>query len=447
MGVSVAAVRDALAEIVGAEHLADEAAAVARHTVDGVAPRWVVRPASADEVSRLLALASAERLAVAPRGSGSSVAMGTAPRRLDLVLDCGRLDAVAGYVPEDMVASVGAGLPLGALQARLGRARQRWPVDPPRGDTRTVGGVLATGASGPLRFRYGTARDVLLGVRFVQADGVVTWGGSRVVKSVTGYDVPKLFVGSLGTLGVVVEATLRLHPVPPAEGTWLFPFTSSERAAAFLAALLDTAIEPTRVALLDPAALAAAQRAAGSPPAEPAAAGSAPSVAVSIESVREAVESQGAALARLAAAHGSQGRAVPASLWSALGAALDAPVRVTLAGLIPRLAFWLEEARRRASGLGLELAAIGEAGSGVLWLALDGALDAAALQHRLLAPLRAALAEDGGALVVERAPAAAKPALDVWGPVAPEALAIMKRLKREFDPDGVLNPGRFVGGL
>ena len=440
MGVSVAALRDALAEVVGAAHLADDPASVAAHAVDGVSPRWVARPGTAEDVSRLLALASAERLAVAPRGSGAALGLGAPPRRLDLVIDCRRLDAVVGYVPEDMVASVGAGLSLGALDARLGAARQRWPVDPPGWATRTVGGVLATGASGPLRFRYGTARDLLLGVRFVQSDGTITWGGSRVVKSVTGYDVPKLFVGSLGTLGVVVEATLRLHPVPSAESTSIFPFASGEGAAAFLAALLDTAIEPARVALLDARAMAAA---AGAPPAD-----AAPlTVAVSIESVRDAVESQGAALGRLAGAHGSAPRAAPAALWSRIGAALDAPVRLKLAGLIPRLAFWLGEVRRLGAGLGLAVAAVGEAGSGVLWLGLSGPLDAGALQRAMLGPLRAALADEGGALVVERAPGAAKAELDVWGPVAPEALAIMERLKREFDPEGVLNPGRFVGGL
>jgi len=103
--------------------------------------------------------------------------------------------------------------------------------------------------------------------------------------------------------------------------------------------------------------------------------------------------------------------------------------------------------RRLGAGLGLDVGAVGEAGSGVLWLGLSGPLDAGALQRELVGPLRAALADEGGALVVERAPAAAKRELDVWGPVAPEALAIMERLKREFDPDGVLNPGRFVGGL
>jgi len=260
---------------------------------------------------------------------------------------------------------------------------------------------------------------------------------------VTGYDVPKLFVGSLGTLGIVVEATLRLHPVPPAAATWIVPFTSRDGAAAFLAALLDTAIEPARLVLVDAPALAAAWRGDG----RPAAGVPELAVAVSIESVPEAVESQGAALAGLAGAHGAAARPAPAGFWTDLGGALGAPTVLKLAGLIPRLPFWLGEGRRLASALGLSAAAVGEAGSGVLWLALAGPLDARALQRGLLGPLRAALAEEAGALVVERAPAEAKAELDVWGPVAPEALAIMERLKREFDPDGVLNPGRFVGGL
>ncbi len=150
-------------------------------------------------------VAHAERLAVAPRGSGSSLGLGHPPRRLDLVLDLSRLDAIEEYVPEDMVASVGAGARLGALAERFGAHRQMLAVDPPGGAVRSVGGVLATGASGPLRFRYGRTRDLLLGVRFVQADGLLTWGGAKVVKSVTGYDVPKLLVGSLGTLGVIVR--------------------------------------------------------------------------------------------------------------------------------------------------------------------------------------------------------------------------------------------------
>lgn len=436
MAVSSPALRDALAEIVGSEHLSSDEAALASHAVDGVAPRWVARPGGVDEVSRLLALAAAERLAVVPRGSGSSLDLGRPPRRLDLVLDCRRLDDLVDYVAEDMVCTVAAGLTLQALGARLAQRRQRLPLDPPGGGSRSVGGVLSTGASGPLRFRYGTGRDLLLGVRFVQADGAVTWGGARVVKSVTGYDVPKLLVGSLGTLGVIVEATLRLHPIPPVSRTWLFPFALAERAGGFMAALLDSTLEPDRVALLNEGALRAAHVPAG-----PVA------VAVGVESVEEAVVSQGQALSRLAHAHGSTGTEAPGDLWSTLPGARAGALGLTVVGEPRRLCFWLGEIERLAERHQLGVSAVGEAGSGVLQVALDGNPDADSLTTALLRPLREALAPEGGSVVVERAPLAWKASLDVWGPVAPELLAIMTRIKGEFDPLGILNPGRFVGGL
>ena len=436
MAVSAAALGDALADIVGAPHVLAAPEALAAHAVDGIAPRWVVRPGSTDEVSRLLALATAERLAVTPRGSGSSLDLGAPPLRLDLVLDCGRLGEIVEYVAEDMVATVGAGITLGALAGRLRASRQRWPVDPFDGSGRTVGGVLATNASGPLRFRYGTARDVLLGVRFVQADGTVTWGGAKVVKSVTGYDVPKLFVGSLGTLGVVAEATIRLHPVPPVSRAWLLPFASLDAAGAFLGALGETALEPARVLLLHEVSLRAIGHTSDLA-----------ALLVSIESVEEAVVDQGQGLARLAAEHRTACGAAPDGIWALVGSALAQPVRLKLVGEIRRLASWLGEAERLARPLGLTLAGVGEAGSGVLWLALGGATSGDALDRGLIRPLRGRLAGEGGSLVVERAPRAIKATLDVWGPVGPETLAIMTRLKREFDPLGILNPGRFVGGL
>jgi glycolate oxidase FAD binding subunit len=177
-----AAVAHALEEIAGRGQLQADPAALAAVAVDGVVPRWLVRPGTVEQVAQVLVLASAEGLAVTPRGSGSSLALGNPPRRLDLVLDLGRLTAVLDYVPDDMVASVQCGITLDAMAARLGQHGQRLPLDPAPGGGRSVGGVLATAASGPLRFRYGTGRDLLLGVRFVQADGVVTWGGARVVK-------------------------------------------------------------------------------------------------------------------------------------------------------------------------------------------------------------------------------------------------------------------------
>ncbi len=237
------------------------------------------------------------------------------------------------YVPEDMVASVQCGITLDALAGRLGQHGQRLPLDPAPGGGRSVGGVLATAASGPLRLRYGTGRDLLLGVRFVQADGVITWGGARVVKSVTGYDVPKLLVGSLGTLGVLAEATVRLHPIAPAWGAWVWAFDAIPAAAAFLAAVVDSAIQPERMVLLD----AGAMRATG----ETGASGRESAVAISVASAAEAVSAQREALTALATRHGGRMREIGAGAWSRLGAALAGPIVIRLAGEPARLGHWL----------------------------------------------------------------------------------------------------------
>ncbi len=434
--VSAAAVHEALADIVGREHLLSDPPVLERHAVDGLLPRAVARPATVEQVSRVLALCASERLAVSPRGSGSSLALGNPPRRLDLILDVGRLKTVKDYVPEDMVASAEAGLTLGALNHQLRAKRQMLALDPPGGASRTLGGMLATHASGPLRFRYGTGRDLLLGVRFVQADGTVTWGGARVVKSVTGYDVPKLMVGSLGTLGVIVEATLRLHPIAPASASWLIGFASHEAAGGFIAALVDSPLQPDRVALVN----AEARRRSGAP-------ATGPGILVSVGSVQEAVTDQGEALRALAARHGGQSRTVSGAAWATVYAHVEGQVLLRLGCEPRRLIFWLGEVERLGAALAAAPTALGQPGHGVLQVALRGTLPAAGVVSEVIRPLRQGLEAEGGSLVVERAPAELKTLCETWGAILPESLAIMRRVKDEFDPGGILNPGRFVGGL
>ncbi len=436
MAVSSPALSDALAEIVGRDHLLADPVVLAAAAVDGVTPRWVAQASNTEEVSRLLTLASSEHLAVLPRGSGSSLGLGNPPRRLDLVLDLSAMTDVTDYVPEDMVASVEAGTTLGALSARLSPEGQRLALDPVRGEARTIGGVLATHASGPLRFRYGTGRDLLLGVRFVQADGTVTWGGSRVVKSVTGYDVPKLLVGSLGSLGVIVGATLRLHPMPAVTGSWICSFGAAEAVRSFLAALLASPLEPDRLVIVN----ASARRISGWP-------GSGPAVLVSFGSVEEAVVTQGKALADLARRESAQVEPLAPSAWHDLAAALDAPVTLKLAGEIRRVTTWLTRVEDLGARSQMDAACVGEAGNGVLHLGLRGSASGQAFEREVLRPLREELAGEGGSVVVERAPRDLKVGVDVWGPMSPESLAVMTRLKNEFDPGGILNPGRFAGGL
>jgi glycolate oxidase FAD binding subunit len=403
--------------------------------VDGLVPAAVVRPGSAEEVSRVLALATVEKLAVIPRGAGTCQGLGNPPRRLDLVLELGRLTAVRDYVPEDMVATVETGLTLGGLAGHLASHRQMLALDPPGGEARSLGGVLATHASGPLRFRYGSGRDLLLGARFVQADGTITWGGAKVVKSVTGYDVPKLLVGSLGTLGVLVEATLRLHPMPPLSRSWRLGFPAPAGARGFLAALLDSPLQPDRAALLDAGAL----RRIGLT-ADPVA------LLLSVSSVAEAVEAQGRALERLAAAHGGRSAPLPESTWSSLGLVVAGPLLLRAAFEPRRLLDWVAEAHALAARAGLDIALLGQPGHGVLQVSLGGG-DGRRVAQDLALPLRRALEAEGGSLVIERGPMDLKAECEAWGAIQPEVLGIMKRIKDEFDPGGVLSPGRFVGGL
>jgi glycolate dehydrogenase FAD-binding subunit len=436
VAVSTPALHDALADLVGRPHLVRDEAALPHYAVDGLVPGVVVRPGCAEEVSRVLALCAAERLAVVPRGAGTSQGLGNPPRRLDVVLELGRLGAMREYVPEDMVATVEAGLTLAGLGAHLAPHRQMLALDPPGGGPRTVGGVLATHASGPLRFRYGTGRDLLLGARFVQADGTLTWGGAKVVKSVTGYDVPKLLVGSLGTLGVLVEATLRLHPMPPATRSWQVGLSSPAVAGAFLAALLGSPLQPDRAALLDATGL----RRAGLT-ADPLA------LLLSIGSVAEAVEQQGRTLEALATGHGARVEPIAEPAWSALGAAVDAPILLRLASEPRRLLDWAAAGQAAAERLGVEMALLAQPGHGVLQMAVGSSRDLRPLGEELVRPLRTAVEAEGGSLVVERAPIELKRSCDVWGSIQAEIVSIMKRIKSEFDPEDVLSPGRFVGGL
>ena len=215
----------------------------------------VVSPRDAEQVSDVLRLATHQGWAVDVRGSGTKPEWGPALTRCDLVLDTSWLNRLVEHEPGDLVCVVGAGMRLGQLQQMVGGAkgyRQRLMLDPPQGGSSTVGGLIATRAAGPLRNRYGTMRDLLLGAQFVLADGTIARTGGKVVKNVAGYDLDKLLVGSLGTLAVVVEAALRLHPLGEARRAVLFEGADPERAQEFLGRLRRAAVVPIKVEALWP---------------------------------------------------------------------------------------------------------------------------------------------------------------------------------------------------
>src|SRR5262245_60052728 len=439
MSVSARSVGAALADAVGASRITDKPEALRAAAVDEGLPRWVVRPASAEQAAAVLALAAEAGLAVVPRGSGAALDLGAPPARLDVVLDTRDLNRVLEYKPDDLTVSVEAGLSAGALAATLRPRRQHLPIDPPGWAARTLGGLVATNGHGPLRARYGTLRDLLLGVRFVQADGVLTWGGARVVKSVSGYDVPKLMVGALGTLGLLVEMTLRLHPMPDREATWLVALPSAAAAQAFIALVLDSALEPGRLELLNADALQVCSAPAAGV-----------GVAVSIGSVDAAVREQGVQVEELA--RRAEGRAAPLSerFWDDYDHAFtkaEGDVVLHVGTLPSRIAETLDAVSRGQADLrsGAAPMVAGCAASGSLRVVLTGAdvEDAATF----IGHLREAVGGFDGTVVVHAGPRELRAMLDPWGPVEPAAFAVMQRLRDEFDPRRVLNPGRFVGRL
>jgi glycolate oxidase FAD binding subunit len=194
------------------EEWADVREGSAADEVGGVPARFVVAPADQAAVAAVLRTAYEHGLAVVPTGSGTKLSWGAAPERVDVLLDLSRLDRLVEHAAGDLIAVVASGRRLDALQADLASAGQWLAVDPPRGGT--IGGLVATATSGPTRLLHGPVRDLVIGTTMVRADGVVARSGGKVVKNVAGYDLGKLVSGSYGTLGVLTEVAVRLHPLP-----------------------------------------------------------------------------------------------------------------------------------------------------------------------------------------------------------------------------------------
>ena len=236
---------------------ADDVAAVAAvaenpgdHEIDGLTPRVAAVPEDGDALARVLGLASSAGKAVSPRGGGTQTALGNRPERLDLVVDTSRLDGITHY-PGDLTATVQAGVTMGALQARLGEHGQFLAIDAPLPHRATVGGALATGIGGPARWQNGSPRDTVIGMAVAQSNGRVARTGGRVVKNVSGYDMARLHVGGLGTLGVIVEASFKLTPLPARSATVLATFDSARRALEAALGVFAGGVAPLALTVFD----------------------------------------------------------------------------------------------------------------------------------------------------------------------------------------------------
>ena len=427
--------------------------------IDGKMPHAVVFPRTIKEISSIMAIASDAALKVIPWGAGSQMALGAIPAQVDLVVALKHLKQVVDHEWGDMTATVQGGMRLADFQQVLGRHEQFLPLDPPFAGQATVGGLLATNASGPRRLFYGTARDLLIAIKIVHADGTVTKGGAKVVKNVSGYDMNKLYIGSLGTLGIIVEATFRVYPRIAWEKTWLAPFPALDQAQAAIAGIMDSSLVPNALELLDKDAARRVTTKAHIAWTEGPYA-----LAASVGSVAEqAVDAQIEAIGRISAKAGSpEGSllqdAAHDSFWREArditpgkNGAAPRHLRAILKGgvLISKLAEAFRVGEQVASAQGLDLSIVAEAGSGIVRYYVSAedhdshefVEKAAATVERI----RSACVAQEGSLIILEGEAALKARTDVWGPV--KGLKLMQGIKARFDPRQTLNPGRFVGGI
>ncbi len=411
-----------LSAIVGPEHLR---AATPADAVDAVQPAAVIAPGSAQEVAQVLRYCNSAGLSVIPRGGGSQLGLGNRPRKADFVLSLERLNRVIEHAWGDMTVTVEAGCTIDKLQCVLREHGQQLGADPMQPERATVGGVLATAESGTLRIRYGAIRDLVLGVEMALPDGSVIKAGGKVVKNVAGYDLTKLAIGSLGTLGVITRAVFRLHPIRAAIGTYAATLPTASSAAKLVLAILDSQLVYTGLQMH-------ARRA------------DQVFVHIRFEGIPESLQDQAVKLARIAGAH--EFAECAGEVWTErqkLFINATNSVICKCCVLPSQIGSLCDALFQQAQPAGVAVTLVAQ-GTGLT----EARLDAAGPQPLMivLRALRREVDRLEGTLTVAQCPVAMKDELDVWGAVK-DSLPLMHRIKQKFDPGQTLNPGRFVGGI
>jgi glycolate oxidase FAD binding subunit len=421
---------------------------LAAFAIDGLRPQCVLFPETLDGLGRCVAAADQAGMTVMPVGNGTQLGCGNPPQRYDVALSTRGLARILAHEAADMTVTVEAGVTLAAVNAALESAHQHLPLDPPQPEHTTIGAAIATDASGPLRLSQGKVRDLLIGVKVVLADGTLIKGGGRVVKNVAGYDLMKLFTGSFGTLGAVVEATFRLRPRAEREVLFAVPARETGITASLALEVLGASLAPSYVEALNHTAAAALEL------------GDEPLLIVGCGGNGEEIDVQGQRLQDLAGKRrvqtyaDAEGARIYHRLRDFPGAGFlphflgdqrgDSFLGCKLSVLPSKLVQVLSDIETEAGAKKISCAILSHVGSGIAYVRCDVADDDVVVQFAQR--LRATARQADGWAIFDLLPARLKARLDTWDPEVP-GIALMRGVKKMLDPRGRLSPGRFVGGI
>ena len=444
-----------LREIVGKANVIHDPVKLKALAVEGVIPRILVSPGTIDETSKVVAYAYSEKLAVIPIGNGTKMGLGGIPKQVDILLSTRRLNRYTDYDIANLTLGVECGVTLAEAQAKLAGEGKGYflALDPPHTQSATLGGIVATNDSGSKRFIYGTSRDFILGIKVVLPNGDIVVAGGKAVKNVAGYDMTKMLIGSMGALGIICGITFRIIPRPDAEATLLVPFNGLKEAAGFLRKILHSKYYPASLELMN-ALMASSFGATATLRGKYVA-------AIALEGIEEAVTRQNADL-------GEMGRQEGASEVVTLKADAHRGFWVAyrdftgeMAKTHPNLVllkanFALSKVAEMVGAFegafqeaGMDCPLSCRAGNGMLFAALplgdDPGVRMAAVVG-MIEKLTVLSVKNGGNLIVERSPRMIKEKVNVWGQTRSDVV-VVRRLKAKLDPSGILNPGRYVGGV
>jgi glycolate oxidase FAD binding subunit len=415
------------------------------YAVDGVLPRLAIIPETVEQVSQAVALANQKGLTLITRGGGSRLNLGGIPERLDVLIETTKLTRLLEHEAPDLTCHVEAGITLAALKAKLATKGQWLALDPPDAQQATIGGILASNSSGPKRLRYGTARDMVIGLRVVQASGEIARSGGSVVKNVAGYDLNKLYIGSLGTLGIIVEANFKLQPLPANERTLILTFANAEDAIGTVIALTGSHLILSAIELIDSNAASDMTDFFGL---------TLPTngytLAVIFEGSTSSIDRQLRETRLLARKNDALlsddlvGKEQE-EFWNIVREHTQGTITCKATVLVSKMASYLKTIKQVCKKHELEAAVVAHAGNGILYIELRP-VDATYRLVEAIKELRLHAQEARGSIVVERCPSDLKRLISVWGE-PDQNFFLMQSIKQQFDSRGTFVMGRFVGGL